>query len=100
MTQQEIQFFWPLTEQLTLDLDFSPSIAYENQKMQSVSLSGAYTLTVSAIEQTTFQFRPEIATGVGYWSIPPAIQVWRAERPNWLHQKMTKVFFGWEWKDK
>lgn len=32
MQQQEIQFFWPLTEQISLDLDFKPSQDYDAKK--------------------------------------------------------------------
>lgn len=28
MTQQEIQFFWPLTEQIPLDLEYGPTHLY------------------------------------------------------------------------
>lgn len=107
MTQLEIKFFWPLTEQIDLDLDYKPCNEFEEEKRkkwlsQSVSLpisaGGAY-VTSSANIEPTFQFRPDPKC-VGYWEVSPGVQVWRQHRPNWLHQKMTKVFFGWEWKDK
>jgi hypothetical protein len=31
MKQLEIEFFWPLTEQIPLDLDFTPSIEYNRE---------------------------------------------------------------------
>ena len=38
LIQTEIQFFWPLTEQIPLDLDFSPSLAYEEEKRRQATL--------------------------------------------------------------
>ncbi|CAB5221447.1 hypothetical protein UFOVP240_165 [uncultured Caudovirales phage] len=37
---------------------------------------------------------------VGYWVISGNLHIHVQRRPNWLNQKMTKLFFGWEWKDK
>lgn len=37
---------------------------------------------------------------VGYWELvpPPAsFRVSTTYKPNWLHRKMTKLFFGWTW---
>ena len=34
MWQTSIQFFWPLTEQTKLDLDFTPCEEYEKQKRE------------------------------------------------------------------
>lgn len=37
----------------------------------------------------------------GYWKIGGdwSLNVEVAARPNWLHRKMTKIFFGWDWID-
>jgi hypothetical protein len=115
MTQIEIQFFFPLTEQIPLELDFKPCQDYEEQKRQqmwvnSVSsvAAGQYLIAGNGIGATTwatintnqtFAFKPA-ADAVGCWEINKDLQIWRKERPNALHQKMTKIFFGWEWKDK
>ena len=32
--QQEIQFFWPLTEQVRLDLDYTPCEEYDRKKRE------------------------------------------------------------------
>ena len=51
MTQIEIQFFWPLTEQIPLDLDFTESINFILQRMkesqQSVEINRNYVLSNS-----------------------------------------------------
>lgn len=110
MHQLEIQYFFPLTEQVSLDLDYTPCEGYEKEKRrqwlaqstvtsgQILSSNGIGTATWANIEPT-LQFKPAPDT-VGYWQVDPNIQVWRKDKPNWLHRKMTKVFFGWEWNDK
>ena len=108
MTQLEIKFFWPLTEQMDLDLDYKRCNEFEEEKRKNwlsqstltlpLDSNGAY-VTTTNIAPSTFQFRPD-PNCVGYWEVSPGVQVWREHRPNWLHQKMTKVFFGWKWKDK
>lgn len=40
MTQQEIQFFWPLTEQIPLALDFKPCEEYLERKRKEASYTG------------------------------------------------------------
>ena len=107
MYQLEIEFFFPLTEQIDLDLDYKRCNEYEEENRkkwlsQTVSLplnSNGLAVTDSNIAAPTFQFRPDPKC-VGYWEVSPGVQVWRQNRPNWLHQKMTKVFFGWKWNDK
>lgn len=108
MKQLEIEFFWPLTEQISLDLDYKPCQEYADQKQKEMwaSITSTNGVLVGAVGSatintvaSTFQFRPE-PDCVGYWEINKDVYFWRKHRPNWLHQKMTKVFFGWEWKDK
>lgn len=115
MQQLEINYFFPLTEQIRLDLDFKPCEDYEKKLQEerwknSVSITsgsvlsignggvGAWTTSINTVNPT-FQFRPD-SNAAGYWEINKDLHVWRLTRPNWLHQKMTKVFFGWNWKDK
>ena len=107
MQQLEIEYFFPLTEQINLDLDFTQCEEYHKQKLQQMWSSGQVLVaggggidspTWANIEPT-FQFKPESDT-VGFWEISKGVQVWRKVRPHWLHQKMTKVFFGWEWNDR
>lgn len=110
MQQLEIQYFFPLTEQIPLDLDFKPCHDYAEEKrkaqlVNSVTYTGDFSINgnvgIGTINTTSvYQFQSS-SMGIGYWSISNgSVQIWRETRPNWLHQKMTKVFFGWEWKDK
>ena len=101
MTQQEIQFFWPLTEQIPLDLDYTdchkPPI-YSNITGYN-TISGTTTCTTSPIV-TGFQIRPT-PDNAGYWGIGgDSLQIHREKRPSWLHRTFSKLLIGWEWKDK
>lgn len=98
MTQLEIEFFYPLTEQLSLDLDYSNC---EKPKLFTPISNNvlSYITTGSITNSTTIQFRPT-AESVGYWEIGKGLQLHNEKKPNKLNQKMTKMFFGWNWKDK
>jgi hypothetical protein len=113
MYQQEIQFFWPLTEQVNLDLDFKPCQDYEEEKRKqwaksSITLTSGTGLTVAANGAVTwatvspnyqdFQVLPDGA--VGSWQVTPNMSVGRKTKPKFLHRIFTKLFLGWEWKDK
>jgi hypothetical protein len=37
--QMQIEFFWPLTEQIPLDLDYTPSITYDTQKSSKLTVA-------------------------------------------------------------
>lgn len=107
MQQLEIQYFFPLTEQIPLGLDFTRCEEYELERRKqliagsTLLVGSSGTWATNTVNLTpTFQFKPE-PDSVGYWAIGnDNLQVWRKQRPNWLHQKMTKFFFGWEWNDK
>lgn len=107
MKQLEIEYFFPLTEQIPLDLDYTPCEEYKKKKQEESTIISGQGLMIGnggvgttwANTTQTFQFKPA-NDAVGYWQFTSEIQVWRKERPNWLHQKMTQFFFGWKWKDK
>ena len=88
MTQQEIKFFWPLTEQVPLELDYTncykPSVYYNGTQL------GLNTVYSSQFKST-----------IGYWGIGgDSLQIHRERRPSWLHRTFSKILIGWEWKDK
>lgn len=112
MYQREIEFFWPLTEQVRLDLDYTPCEEYNKRKQEELAktsiTSGQFLIAGGGITGATwatidtnnvFSFKPD-PDSVGCWELNKDLQVWRKDRPNKIHQKMTKFFFGWEWKDK
>lgn len=114
MQQQEIQFFWSLTEQIPLDLDFSPCEEYEKKKREEYARNSVFSFgnseyvvtgasTVSMIPTlptfTSLHIRAE-PESVGYWEMGSAkLQLHREIRPSWFNRVMTKLFFGWKWKD-
>jgi hypothetical protein len=38
--------------------------------------------------------------GSGCWVINHSFRIHVQKKPNWLHKKMVKLMFGWEWEDK
>jgi hypothetical protein len=105
MQQLEIQYFFPLTEQIPLDLDYTdcdkPKIYYTDGISGSngtVLMSGGTGLTTWAAP-TTIAFHPS-NDSVGYWKVGEGLQMHNKKKPSWLHQQMTKIFFGWKWENK
>ena len=104
MTQLEIQFFWPLSEQIPLALDYS---GCDKPKVWtttgSIGSSGSFLTSGAGLttwsQPQTIQFKPT-PNSVGYWKVGDGLQMHNKKRPNWLNQKMTKLFFGWEWQDE
>jgi hypothetical protein len=103
MKQQEIEFFWPLTEQIPLDLDYTEcyykSPVYWNNVNSIGAISGSTTDSLAPVT-TGFQIRPT-PVSAGYWGIGgDSMQIHREKKPNWLHRTFSKILIGWEWKDK
>lgn len=103
MQQLEIQYFFPLTEQIPLDLDYTPSENYDRAKRNLVStttISNYLTVNGSTtITAPVLSFVPEDGS-VGYWEVTKTLHIWRKTKPNWLHRKHTEFLLGWKWKDK
>jgi len=93
--QTEIKFFWPLTEQMPLDLDYyeceKPKLLYSNP-----------TTTVFANPTWTTNIAPQLTVNpinsVGQLSIG-GIQVGLEAEPKW-YQKVLFKLLGFNWKDK
>jgi hypothetical protein len=122
MQQLQIQYFFPLTEQIPLDLDFTPSEEYQESLRRklfenSVLISngnigiGSYATTSNVSFQTNSQERMRIdaegifhiapnTSKVGYWEITKDFFVYRESKPNVLIRAMTQFAFGWKWKSK
>jgi hypothetical protein len=104
MKQLEIEFFWPLTEQIPLDLDYtdcdSPKYYWTDAiTNNSVLMSNGSIGATSWNVPQTLAFTPSFNL-VGYWKVGEGLQMHNKKKPSWLHQQMTKIFFGWEWQDK
>ena len=96
MYQTQIEFFWPLTEQIPLDLDYTgcdttPKLVFSTGTTVAFAeptwaTSIAPTLTVSPTD------------AVGTLSIG-GVQVGMEKEPNWLQRILYKAL-GFDWKNK
>jgi hypothetical protein len=105
MQQLEIQFFFPLTEQIPLDLDYTQP---EKPKVWSDvgATSGSFLIsngssttwsTTNIVPNFQFKSNPE---SVGYWEVSEGVQFWREIKPQWIVRTMSRVLLGWKWMDK
>ena len=95
MIQLELEMFFPLTEQITLDLDYNKC---ERPKLWTNSSFLVDNSQISWTTTNTIQFHTA-NDSAGYWKVGEGLQMHNKKRPSWLHQKMTKIFFDWEWRD-
>jgi hypothetical protein len=108
MKQLEFEFFWPLIEQQTLDLDFTPSeqwIAEWRNKQWSPVTSGSFlisnggSITSSWSQATEFVIRPS-EKNVGKWEITQQMFVYRPTKPNAVVRFFAKLLLGFKWHDE
>ena len=103
--QLEFKFFFPLTEQIPLELDYTdcerPKLHYTSGSPCIVGSTGttwttvASNITTSDISAATLKVaKPEEI--VGYFEIGP-LQVGREKEPNIL-QKLIYKLLGFNWK--
>jgi len=108
MKQLEIEYFFPLTQQIPLDLDFTPCQEYElNKEKFTTSITNSllyngsdFTLTNSAINNAHHLVFQPSNEYVGHWSISEGVEVRRPAKPNWVVRKFSELLLGWKWKDK
>ena len=111
MTQLEIQYFYPLTEQISLDLDYTPSeqwIAdWQKKQWQPTIGSGAIHLVGnsgaitgwSELPKTHFVIKPS-EKNVGKWEITKGMFVYRPTKPNAVVRFFAKLLLGFKWHDE
>lgn len=111
MEQIEIQFFYPLTEQLLLGLDFTPSEQWiaEWRKRQwatstigsngSLLVSNSGTISWSQPMLTQFVVKQDMKN-VGKWEITDSMFVYRPTKPNAIIRFMAKYLLGFKWHDE
>ena len=113
MHQLEISFFYPLTEQIPLDLDFTSTeewiAEYRNRQLNiSAITSGRITSYVIAGTGITSWSQPVTsslvikpsAKNVGKWEISDSVFVYRPTKPNALIRFMVKHLLGFKWHDE
>lgn len=96
MYQQSIEFFWPLTEQIPLDLDYAdcakPKLTIPTDGTNSITLSTTWATTINP------QLTVTPINSVGELTIG-GINVGLDKKPTWLQSKLFKLL-GFNWKDK
>ena len=91
MQQLEIQFFFPLTEQIPLDLDFTESEKPEIwTTMSLIGGTGSTGMTLMSNGSNVTW-----STRLGDWEIPN-----EKKQPSKLQKFMVKYFLGWKWMGK
>lgn len=114
MSQLEIPFFYPLTEQISLDLDFTPTeewiSEWRNRQWNTTALSGSFLISnggtgvtswtgATSSYQTEFVIRPS-EKNVGKWEITNHVFVYRPTKPNAVVRFMAKYLLGFKWHDE
>jgi hypothetical protein len=105
MQQLAIEYFFPLTEQMPLDLDFTPSKEYEEaERAKMLSNSVTYItsgngLGIGSNYTTSFVIKPNVESA-GSIEVTPDFHVYVKNKPSWLARFSMRKIFGWNWKDK
>jgi len=111
MQQLEISFFYPLTEQTLLDLDFTSTEEWivEWRKRQwntntlatsgSVLIGGAGITSWSQPVTSSIVIKP-FAKNVGKWELSESMFVYRPTKPNAIIRFMAKHLLGFKWHDE
>ena len=108
MKQLEIEFFWPLTEQTNLDLDYTPCIRYQEEKrileqksaLYSPHMFGAISLTTTASNITSsFEIKPSNKTAGFYKVSGTSLHIHLEKKPNAVTRWAMKYVFNMEWHE-
>ena len=111
MQQIEIKFFWPLTEQTELNLDFTPSEEWiaEWRKRQwasstitsngSLLVANGGSISWSQPMLNQFVVKQDVKN-VGKWEITENMFVYRPTKPNAVIRFMAKYLLGFKWHDE
>ena len=99
MRQLEIEYFFPLTEQIPLELDFAPCVAHEEQKRKEM-LANSVSLTLGNGCITGYAFvnssiEPNFTIDVDQMPIT----VVSKNKPNFVKRWIYKTL-GVKWKSK
>lgn len=126
MYQLSIDYFWPLTEQIDLDLDYTPCTDYIEEQRARLALESSGNLLVgssnwitsAALTNPTITFTsngsermrfdesgikmlPAGTTKAGYWAVNGNdFRIYRDKKPSWIARKATEAIFGWKWNDE
>jgi len=108
MQQLEIDYFYPLTEQILLGLDFKPCLDYEeNKRKESLYVgnridywnTGSANITCAQSPMSSFVVKHS-TKNVGKWEITSGMFVYIPTKPNAVIRFMARYFFGFKWHDE
>jgi len=101
--QSEIPFFWPLTEQIPLDLDYGPTHLHYRAKgiagVCSMPIGGSvHEFTTVAMAPITPSITITPNNSVGNLNLG-GVSIGMENKPKWYQRLLFKLL-GFNWKDK
>lgn len=99
--QLEIKYFWPLTEQIPLGLDYTPSEEYQRNK-SSLCIAGLGCVTAvnglgfyGSSASASIEIKPY---GTAVCSVEPfeGFKVNYTKKPNFFRRVIMKYVLGWK----
>lgn len=97
MQQLEIRYFFPLTEQIPLDLDYTESTAYAQKKQQEMWSANTITISNGGTTGYTFASSIEPSFTIDVDQVP--ITIVSKNKPNFVKRWIYKTL-GMKWKAK
>ena len=99
MQQLEIQYFFPLTEQIPLDLDFTESTAYAQKKQQEMWSANTITISSGGTGAIGYTFASSIEPSFTIDVDQVPITIVSKDKPNFVKRWIYKTL-GMKWKAK
>jgi hypothetical protein len=111
MHQLEISFFYPLTEQTLLDLDFTSTeewiVEWRKRQWNTNTLATSGSVLIGGVGITSWSqpvtssivIKP-FAKNVGKWELSESMFVYRPTKPNAVIRFMAKHLLGFKWHDE
>jgi hypothetical protein len=96
MQQLEIEYFFPLTEQIPLDLDYEPSRLYAKELNRQRCIDGTALLACgTGLVLMSNGTNATWSQRIGDWEIPS-----EKKQPTKLQKFLMKYCLGWKWMGK
>lgn len=92
MQQLEIEYFFPLTEQIPLDLDYEPSRLYAKELNRQRCVEGMTVIGGTGLVLMSTGSSTAWSQRIGEWEIPS-----ETKQPSKLQKFLMKYFLGWKW---
>jgi len=95
MQQLEIEYFFPLTEQIPLELDYEPSRLYAKELNRQRCIDGHSLMGGTGMVLMSNGGTVTWSQRIGDWEIPS-----EKKQPSKFQKFMMKYFLGWKWMGK